>query len=472
MGLLKQDFKQHGWISLAYFVALIFIIPMNLLMIATNPKHHLYDSPYLSELIYVEFGLLVIFVIGASIATGMFIFRYLHVKESADAIHSLPVLRRELYFTHVISGLIMLCVPTWLTAIVTWIVYQLVPMSSRLSSSELFATIGVISLMSAVIYIFTVGVSMITGQFVAQGALTVILLFLPTGLMALIGYHLSLLLFGFSSTYLEANGLSYWSPLVRIAMIQEQSFDTSEVILYCILAIVFLVAGYLLYKARHIETATDTISFKLLKPIFRYGVTFCMMLVGGAYFVTFQQEVHGWLYFGYAVGAIGGYFVAEMVLQKTWRVFELRLVKGFLIYTIVIIVLVIGLNSDILGYETRVPELEQIEGAYYGSPYGLNEKLRNDQKAFENDPAFVESIRELHEKITTDQPKASEGGTESEESYTHAFIAYKLKSGGVLVRQYTVSTEAIEEQLRPIYESKIYKDDYYALDQLDIPAIG
>ncbi len=44
-------------------------------------------------------------------------------------------------------------------------------------------------------------------------------------------------------------------------------------------------------QKRHIEMATDAIVFRPLRPVFTYGFTFCVMLVGGAYFGQMQQKM-------------------------------------------------------------------------------------------------------------------------------------------------------------------------------------
>ena len=60
---------------------------------------------------------------------------------------------------------------------------------------------------------------------------------------------------------------------------------------YVIAGIIFLVLSYYLYKKRHMEVATDVISFSFVKPIFKYSVAFCSAaLIGGIIITIFNFE--------------------------------------------------------------------------------------------------------------------------------------------------------------------------------------
>jgi ABC-2 type transport system permease protein len=75
------------------------------------------------------------------------------------------------------------------------------------------------------------------------------------------------------------------------------------------------------------------------------------MKTGGMYFSEVTQKDIHWTLFGNAVGAVFGYYLAEMVLQKTWRVFSQ--IKGLIVYSTAIAFLVLA--AQFLGiYENRV----------------------------------------------------------------------------------------------------------------------
>jgi ABC-2 type transport system permease protein len=470
LGIIKQDFRQHGWIGIIFLLGLLLVLPLELLMIASDIKNEKRSMDTISHLdFFLNKDIQDILVISIPIVAAIFIFRYLQVKESADSIHSLPVLRGQLYLNHVISGLLMILFPIWFTAAVTWIICNLVGFKHTLTFSELLLWVGIVSLFTIFFFIFTVFIGMITGQSIAQGILTVIFLILPTGLLALFSYHLNIFLYGFSESFITSNQIEYWSPIIRYVEVRSQLYSSMEVLVYTLLILLFFFGSYLLYKYRHLETATDTIAFDSLKPVLKYGITFCAMLVGGAYFGSSQNDSTGWLYFGYVLAAIVGYFIAEMVLHKSWRIFKIKMVKGLVGYGVVMTMLILGLQFDVIGYETRVPNTDQIDSVFFGNgAYQLRDKMQNSKTTFHREESFIQNVRVLHEQIAKRQPQKQyanqHNGIEMDRSI---FLAYKLKDGDMLVREYRIPTQSFESELKPIMESSSYKAVFYSFEKLE-----
>ena len=97
--------------------------------------------------------------------------------------------------------------------------------------------------------------------------------------------------------------------------------------------------GLLLYKRRHMEVATDVVSFNIVKPIFKYSATFCSSALLGTIIVeilNLNQNLTGYIA-AYLTGGFIGYFVCEMLLRKTFRVFKAY--KGFVVYGLILIIL-------------------------------------------------------------------------------------------------------------------------------------
>jgi len=465
-GLIKQDFKQHGWIGLVYLIGLLFFFPLKLMMIFSNPKHHLYYSKDLTTLAYLDREISLLFVTVISVGTAVMLFRYLQVKESVDTLHSLPIKRKQHFASHIFSGVIMLWVPVILTGLLTLVVYQFAPAGQVLSTVNLIHWMAIMLLMSTFFYIFTVLVGMITGQSVMQGALTFIFLILPAALLTLITEHLRFYLYGFLTHYINQN-LERWSPFIKFIEFNfERSYSVTEVIVYLALIALFSYLALWLYNRRHLESATDPIVFSILKPILKYGFAFCVMLISGLYFSSSQNDQMSWMYFGYVVGGLLGYVIAEMILQKSWRIFEFKLVKEIGVYFAIFTVLIISLHLDIFGFESRIPAADQIKGVYFGNDfYYLQENEQKGKNLYESDKGYIDNILKLHTKIAEEQPT-----NESNDHYremTHAFISYQLKNGKQFVRHYSVPTKEIETELKPIVETETYKNEHFRLHQLD-----
>jgi ABC-2 type transport system permease protein len=194
------------------------------------------------------------------------------------------------------------------------------------------------------------------------------------------------------------------------------------------------------------------------------------MLLGGAYFNSMSLNHFGWTLFGYAVGALLGYFAAEMVLQKTWRVYGE--IKGLLIFAGTNALLVLGMQT--LGiYENRIPAERDIKNVlmtdninvYNGgafnhifTPIPLKEK------------ANIEGVLKFHKQILKDR-NIDQGQTFTRNLY---FI-YELKNGHRLIREYPVNDQLYTDLLKPIHESKEYKittNQIFHLDEKKIKSIN
>ena len=97
--LILQISRGTGWISIIYFLGLLFALPLRTLMLYTENTSmgrtpirvdSLFDFQYDLE---IQIGLL----IAIPVLMAVFLFRFLQVKQAVDLMHSLPI-RREKSF--------------------------------------------------------------------------------------------------------------------------------------------------------------------------------------------------------------------------------------------------------------------------------------------------------------------------------------------------------------------------------------
>ncbi|MDQ0300714.1 ABC-2 type transport system permease protein [Salibacterium salarium] len=462
LGIQKQNIKQHGWISLVYFIALLFALPLRMVLLAEDEYRgsdltieNLFASPFAPQ---------TLIVIGISIVTGIVLFRYLQVPVSADMMHSFPIKRGQLLWNQITSGTVMLLIPVWLTGIVVFLIESAYPFFELISAGDVWIWIAIVSTMSLFFFLFTVFIGMMTGISLASGILTVIVLMLPVGLISLINVNLSMYVYGFPSSYAGGAPIANWSPIVMLSQLSHQEIDPWQIVIYFVLAILSGLAAWMLYRFRHIETATQAITFKPLRPVFKYGVTFCAMLVGGLYFD--QYESMNWVIFGYIFGSLIGYLVAEIILQKTWRVFQVKTLFGYAGYGIVILLVGIVIRFDVIGFESNVPSVEDVDSVYFGhNIYQIREAQMHDQSYSKNEN-YIENVRAFHKEITTEKPKEISVGHRRLYNSNYVF-GYKLENGSMVVREYrNISMDGMEE-MSAVMESKSYKNQEYNLEDLD-----
>lgn len=481
-GMITQDLRSVGWIGIIYQITLLFALPLQLIMMHQNDRLP-YRYTQTQSLFTILGGFQIVLMFTIPVILGVILFRYLHVKIAADFVHSLPVKRGSIYNHHIIMGVLLLVIPVIITAIIIAIVHGVVGLDGYFTAQEILKWAAITILMNVFVFVMTALIGTVTGISAVQFVLTYIFLIFPSGIMVLFYFNLKFFIFGFAYDYYFDRDIGYLTPIIRMAQITQWGISLKEVLIYIGLIIAFYLVGLLVYKNRQIEGATQPIAFRILKPIFKYGVTFCTMLLGGMYFGETQQNDFGWLLFGYFFGSIIGYVIAEMVLQKTWRVF--KSLKWYVVYGVVIVGVGFLLSLDITGYEKKIPNATQIERVYFAdSVYWLKEDPSRDMVAnefymgsevnkvavfeevdryFFDEKETINLIVRLHEQLIRDK-KAIHNNQQRYDK--RIVIGYELKDGSSFVRQFQIAEDSYKELLKPIYESEEYKYSIYELLRL------
>ncbi|MBS8264298.1 multidrug ABC transporter permease [Mesobacillus boroniphilus] len=444
--MILQVGRNVGWISVIYFLVLFFQIPLRIMMLYSEKNYR--DYMPVQRLFDFEFAVQFIMFITVPVVMAIFLYRFLHVKQAADLIHSLPLKRQHIFHFYTLTGFVFLIIPVILITLLTAIIHSTYDLNLYFQLEDIFRWTGIVILFNAVFFLSGVFIAMVTGISVVQGVLTYIMLLFPAGFTLLIIYNLGLMLYGFPSNYYQIRNIEYLSPITHLSFLEGQTISAKAVLLYSVFVLISYFLSLFIYKKRKIEAASEAIAFNGLKVVFKYGAAFCMMLLGGMYFDAMQNEF-AWLMFGYASGGVIGYFVAEMVLQKTWRVFGR--VKGLGYFAVAMAVLIL-ITQAFSPYEKKVPALDEIKSVTYANTIYMDQEERLAPKPLFQ-PENIEAVRKFHESIIKNE-KMNEQGMESQE---FALFIYELKNGNKVVRQYTIDRFDYESDMRGIYESLEYK---------------
>ncbi|MBM7661463.1 ABC-2 type transport system permease protein [Bacillus mesophilus] len=464
--IILQGFRSTGWLGIIYFLGLFFALPLRIIMFVTEEesiyRHQFFEN---NNLFSWNNDILTLFSGAVPVLIGIFIFRYIQTKASSDLFHSLPVNRVQLYNHFVGIGATLVVLPILLNMMILFIMVPAFDLSVYFTITDILYWAGITILINLLAYMGTVVIGMVTGISIIHGVLSYIFLFLPIGLCLLLVFSLDIFLFGFTPDFYTGPELGKLSPLSRTVYLNNMPVTWGETGIYLGLILVLFGCAILLYRKRRLEAITNPIVFPILRPIFKYGVTFCFMLFGGLYFGEVQNNF-GWTVFGYVVGSIIGYLIAEMVLQKTWRV--LGGFKGYLYFVVGMVVLLVAIHFDVFGYEGKVPETAEIEKIYYGSErylyfneaedFGLPIEYFHEEENFEN-------IIKLHQAIIDDKDRLKDQDLPSHPE--SVFIVYELKNGEKIVRDYAIPGNDYAHLLKPIYESTEYKNVRFQAMQLE-----
>lgn len=312
----KLILRSSGWVSILYFLGLLFAIPLEILMSTTIER--LMFEP--SNIFQYNLELQFIFLVTVPVVLPLFLFHFMQSKQSSDLIHSLPIKRDGVFHQYTISGWLLINIPVVVIALIVCIQRSVLDLGSMLEINSIFYWLGMTILSNTIIYISTVFIGMITGISIVQGILSYIFLLLPVGLFMLISFNLQFFLFGFPDDYQLSRKFQYLSPLTMVEGIQNIP-STIPLWIYTGISVIMYFVSLILYKKRKLESVSQALIFPVLKPILKFGMTFSSALLVASYFGDYSYQSEGWLYFGYLFGSFIGYMLSEMLLHKTWRVF-------------------------------------------------------------------------------------------------------------------------------------------------------
>lgn len=472
-GILLNDLKRFTWIGAGYLLILLSIVPLKIFMLYSRAQDFQINdtTAYLRIFQFDPYNpIQVMVLIIVPVVTGLLLFRYLQDGRAADMAHALPVRRETLYSTHVAAGIIFLFVPLLLTALVSWALVAGLGIEG-VKGSNILTWLSNSLLINLLFFICSVAVGMVTGMTTMQGVLSYILLLLPSGLSVLLLHNLNQYIYGFALDYYFPK-IEKLSPLIRFTEISRNPFQSGEIAIYLGISIVLYFVGRSLYLRRNIETAGSAISFEVLRPVFKYSATFCFMLLLGSYFNAAQDSM-AWTYFGYFIGSLLAYFLIEILLNKSLQVFQGRQIRGYVIYALVMVVLLGLSHFDWTGYEKRLPEISEIKSVYMDhSFYPLtyepavmpadapaNYYADAPIKAIFTDQDSIARIYALHRQIIANRSDNKESSlSKSTRNTQHICLAYELVDGKRIYRQYRIAMPDYADSLKPIYESREYKE--------------
>ena len=387
--LFRSQLK-HTWpLWLGYTALWLFLVPVALFseLSAYQGGYSAADASYLLLNTGVRGGIFISFFFGLFFA--MLAFSHLTQSRATNGFHALPVRRETIFLTAYLTGLF--CQLS--TILVTYLLGAAISAPLHLSFwSVTAAAMGSAMLEAVFFYSFAALCMMMTGQILAAPVFYFVGNILVPGMEYLLRNFAGNFLYGYSGHTDVA--LGFLSPPlymytmcteVAIASIETCESDSyyvtayalehrSFMILaaYALAGLVIALIALLLYRTRKSEMTGSTVAFPWATPIFKYGVAFCTAVALGQflYYFLFGQyrsggndSLPGTILCMAAAGLVG-YFVAEMLIRKSFRVFRAG-AKGAAIVALALVLLGVAMSFDLTGYEKRVPDESEIESAFY-----------------------------------------------------------------------------------------------------------
>lgn len=403
-----------------------------------------YDREHYIEILYNPIVLLTIFVL--PVLVSILLFKYTNEEKSSSFIHGLPISKRKLYITNILTGIVMYVIP-FLVNLIIILLLNLGEMGKYLQFADIIKWFGVCMLYNTIFFAFATFIGTFCASKISHGILTYILMYAPVGVLVLTSAITENILYGFkglSSNFEEFTKLPFikiiedFREMSSYYLSQTIEFETSTIIIYIISIIVMLVLGYFIYKKRKLEITKEFIAFKGIRNFIKYAATFLVNLLSYMYFYDVIGKHNIRTLLASFVITLIAYLIIEMILKKTYKVF--KSIIGFIIYAVVITITFVILNTGAFGYEARIPKAEDVEKVSF--------KVRNETINFK-EKQNIENIINFQQKLVDEKKKG----------YTEYTLEYKLKDGRKITRKYDINNSLYKEELNKILTSNEYYEE-------------
>lgn len=474
--LARSDFRRFWPLLFGYAVLWLCALPLSLwsrhdylssrgpMEAMASVSNYFYNASRASIYVSAFFAVLL----------AMALFAYLMNSRSVGLMHSLPITRGRQFATHFAVGVVMFTAVHLATALLT------LPVQAALGAVDVRGTwewFAAAELTSLFFFALATLCALITGWLLAVPVIYTGINFLFAAFYLLFSTMTQLFYWGY-----ESGGWTGWvswlTPLVRLYN-TAGSVGSEDIVLYgmdngsqyylyrlpadfwktlliyTVAAVIFIVVAWLFCRARQSETAGDAIVFPWLRPVVLYVIS----LAGGMglgillwYMVSNTQSIVALLLCQIVAGLIV-YFGVQMLLHKSFKVFNRRGWLGAAALTAVLVILCLVIRFDAFGAQKYIPDVNQIESAEVRT-YGDTPTVSGLQ-----DPQGLEKLTAFH-KAVLDQgkPAAAEidqviGVPTSENDDSQRYItfafSYYMKDGSTVYRTYT----QIVRRGTPLYEA-------------------
>lgn len=427
--VIRKDITRFMPLWLVYFVCGTLV--MLVLTIETRPET-------LAQGLDICIGLFSCINLVYALLAAQLLFGDLYNSRLCNALHAMPLRRETWFFSHVASGLLFSLVPNAVGILVTipvlgkywyaaffWLLgmemhylfFFALAVFCVLCTGSRIAGVVIYGILNFFVFIIqwlldTIYLPMLYG---VVSDLELMILFCPVA--QLVDYNDNYLHFEWVrddvSSKSELRYLTFGEPFGYLAIL-------------VVLGIAFGAAALVLYRRRKLESAGDFVTVSWLKPVFAVLFTLCV----GSVFTVVGEFFDAYALF-LTVGMLLGWFVAQMLLQRTVKVLHKKTLLGLGALALAMVVSLGVTALDPMGISRYVPRAEDVKSVSV-----------TDVGYLEPNAAQLEKVLQLHEAILKDDRKDNR-------NIVSMNIRYTLTDGRRIERTYTVDRDnaAIMEPL-------------------------
>ena len=373
-----------------------------------------------------------------ALVTALLLFQHLHGKKEIQFYLSLPMRRSGLYLTSLFTGLLMILLPMALC----YGIAAGICLRFDVSALPVLQLLAACCLIFLLFYGMAVLACVLAGQrfgaFLLYAGMHGAALAIWVGMAQIAECFIP----GFSADVQPPQWFVWLVPLVRLysdgAIDAQNVFQLTIPLIYGAVGLVLLVLSGVLYQIRRVETAGDMLSFSAIKIISKI---FAALAVGLGGFALLQLVAFPYQPISFRVLMLLvlvliaiGWIAAEMIIQKSFRIFHSRSVLIGCALLVVTAAAMLGANADAFGYIHRIPDSDQVKSASISLQRFQNYDYTLVAPA--DALALHEAALDHLEQLTT---------YDNGDSTVQFAVSYGLKDGSTMERTYYFDENALPE---------------------------
>ena len=481
---IKTNARRRVWLLVIMVLSLTFSMPILLaMMLSTEKMYYNYNNlpVHLGRVFANQIGLnggMSFLVSILAIIAAIQGFSYMYQRKKLDMYMSVPVSKESRFAVIYLNGILVFLVPYLVNVGLSFLVAQTMGANTFLALGEAAAAmIGNCILYLAVYHIAILAV-MLTGNLIVTVMGTGVMLFYDALMLLLIDTYKSTF---FSSYYYKSEEKMhpfFVSPVVRFSFALDKCFTytygyTQERVLdwgkflsgmvpVVAVSAITLVLAYWCYTKKPAEACGKAMAFSKTKGIIKILITVMSGLSGGIIFYGLSGSNMVFFVFGLVAGTLLCHGVVEVIYD-----FDIRSVKNgwksLLISGGIVAAIFCIFQFDLTGYDSYVPEAEEIESVAFLFPDTYDTFYEEDLEG----EGFEEYALE-HMKMTDIQPvlelaqrrmglESGEDETEAPAQYRRCVVKYRLKNGNIAYRDFPAHCNEDRELLDAIVTDAEYQ---------------
>lgn len=438
-GIIISNLKRYGWICVLWSVLLFLSVPFRIInfdITGLISSDNIFMRDNMDLFIY-NFGAAFsnLMLCGFPVLTAVMCFSYLHSPNASTLFHGLPLSRGRLFASALLSSFIIMVIPFILNTAIVLIIKLILPIGKYIYYITIVKWLLSSLCLGFVVLALAVFTSMFTGNIIAALVFPYIIHFLPLALFSGICSFFQNLIYGYSMPDVPLS-------LMRFPMMSIYSDFFAWCYIYAIAGVILLAAAVFVYKKRPVESAGEIVSFKFIRPVFKYGATFCTALFGYLFIAQItsrQQSVLIAILF-----ALIGYLLSQMLLSKTWHI--QKYYKGFLASAAIILCVWGALSFDVFGIEKYIPKTKNISSVEFSLPETASRGYIES-----DDEQIIELISQLHSNFIYNNSRRTDKNAMKTINYMD--IIYHTKSGKIH-RSYEYYKVDFSDDLSALYSDE------------------